>query len=128
MDDLLELLRSAELALQQPSTRNDASKIEALLHESFIEIGRSGASYDRAATISLLTSEEMSGRIVSQDFSLTSLGSDVALLTYCSAIIDDSEEIHSYALRSSIWTHTPDGWRLRFHQGTPTEAFKITDQ
>lgn len=128
MDELLGLLQRAEVALHQPSTRRDASKVGALLHETFLEFGRSGTSYDRAATLDSLASEKINGRVVSQDFAVTMLGESAALLTYKSAIIDDSEQIHRHTLRASIWVHTPDGWKLQFHQGTPTEAFRIADQ
>ena len=127
MDELLELLRRVEVSLHDPSTRRDASKVEALLHESFLEFGSSGTRYDRAAILDLLGSEELGGRVLSQDFAVTSLGTNAALLTYRSMIIDDSKKVHRHTLRASIWVQTPDGWKLRFHQGTPTAAFKTAD-
>ena len=127
MDDLLETLKSAEVALHQPSVRRDTSQVQALLHEPFLEFGRSGARYDRDSILSLLASEEPGdGPILSQDFALTPLGTSAALLTYRSAVVDDSGEIRRHSLRASIWIRTSDGWKLRFHQGTPTEAFKIS--
>lgn len=128
MDELLDFLRRAEVALHEPSTRRDASRVGALLHESFLEFGRSGTSYDRDAILDLLASEESGGRVVSQDFAVTSLGANSALLTYRSAIVEDSGKVHRHTLRASVWMNTPDGWKLRFHQGTPTEAFRIADQ
>lgn len=126
VDDLLRLLRRAETVLHQPSTRRDTSQVQALLHESFLEFGRSGTSYDRVEILDLLASEESVGRVLSQDFALTPLGASAALLTYKSASVDDSGEIHRYTLRASIWIHTPDGWKIRFHQATPTDAFEVT--
>ncbi len=126
MDELLELLRNAEIELHKPGTRRDTSQVRALLHESFLEFGRSGASYDRAAILDLLASEEPIGLVLSQDFALTPLGDSTVLLTYKSACLDDSGEIHRYTLRASIWILTTDGWKIRFHQATPTEAFDVT--
>lgn len=128
MDELVALLRQAEISLHQPNTRCDASKVQSLLHESFLEFGRSGTTYDRGAILNLLASEKPNGRVLSQDFAVMSLGTNAALLTYRSAIVDNSEEIHRHTLRASIWIHTSDGWKLQFHQGTPTESFKIADQ
>lgn len=125
MDELLGLLRRAEVALHQPGTRRDTSQVHALLHESFVEFGRSGTSYDRAAILNLLASEESYGHVLAQDFELTPLGTSAALLTYRSASIDVSGKVHRHTLRASIWIHTADGWKLRFHQGTPTEAFEV---
>ncbi len=125
MEELLALLRRAEVALHQPSTRRDAAKVRALLHESFLEFGRSGTRYDRVTILDLLASGESDRRVLSQDFALTLLGEGAALLTYRSASVNDSGEIHRYTLRTSVWLHTSEGWKLRFHQGTPTEAFEI---
>ena len=125
MDELPRLLQRSEVALHQAGTRRDASKAGELLHESFLEIGRSGAIYDRAAVLELMASEEPRGRIVSQDFAVSRLDESTALLTYRSAIIDDSENSSRHTLRASIWIKTAGGWKLRFHQGTPTEAFRL---
>jgi hypothetical protein len=97
----------------------------ALLHDSFTEFGRSGRSYSRSAILELLASEETSGEVLAQEFEVVELGPNAALLTYRSAVIDESGNAHRHSVRSSIWVQTPDGWKLRFHQGTPTNAFKI---
>lgn len=123
MDELLELLKSAEIALHEPSTRRDRSKVEALLHETFLEIGRSGKCWNRAEMLDYLAAEEVDNRVFSRDFALTLLDTNVALLTYRSAKIDDFGTGSKFTLRSSIWMHTPEGWKLRFHQGTPTRPF-----
>jgi len=125
MDDFLELLRDAEVALHEPSTRHAPSKLDALLHERFLEFGRSGISFDRAEILARLALDESDRRILSQDFAVTPLGASAALLTYRSASVDDSGRVIKHTLRASIWMHTPDGWKLRFHQGTPTEPFAI---
>lgn len=125
MDELLAHLKSAEVSLQAPNVRRDKTRAGELLHESFREFGRSGTSYDRADILELLASEELGGRIVSQDFSLSRLDSNVALLTYKTAVIDDAGKAHRHTLRSSIWIRTENGWKLRLHQGTPTEAFLV---
>ncbi|MDJ0760907.1 MAG: DUF4440 domain-containing protein [Woeseiaceae bacterium] len=126
MNELLGLLRNAEIALHQPDTRRDTSQVQAVLHESFLEFGRSGTIYDRPAILDLLASEQSVGRVLSQDFELIPLGASTALLTYKSASVDESGEIHRYTLRASIWILSADGWKIRFHQATPTEAFDVT--
>lgn len=125
LDELLAHLTSAEVSLQSPDIRRDKTRAGDLLHASFREFGRSGTTYDRADILELLATGEPSGRIVSQDFSLHRLASNVALLTYKTAIIDDSGKAHRHTLRSSIWIRTENGWKLRFHQGTPTDAFLV---
>jgi hypothetical protein len=39
-DDLLRHLRELEVKLHQPEIRRDPSRLDELLHESFIEFGR----------------------------------------------------------------------------------------
>ena len=124
-DELLIPLTRLEHTLHQPTARRDSSRLQDLLHESFVEFGYSGASYDRAGVIDLLASDEAGYQILSRDFELTSLGTHTALLTYKSASIDDHGEVSRYALRASVWALTPTGWRLRFHQATPTAEFEI---
>jgi hypothetical protein len=125
MDGLLEFLRSAEVELHQPGTRRDPSKLSALLHDVFLEFGRSGRTYDRAAIVDLLASEQPAGQVVAQDFEIIELGPDAALLTYRSVVIDERGNAQRHSVRSSVWVQTPDGWKLRFHQGTPTAEFEI---
>jgi len=127
MDDLLELLREAELELHQPSVRRDRDRAAALLHESFFEIGRSGQTYDREAILNLMASasEERSGRVSSRDFAVAELAPGVAMLTYKSAVVNDNGEQERPSMRTSIWILTPSGWKVRFHQGTPTNSFNI---
>jgi hypothetical protein len=39
----------------------------------------------------------------------------VGLVTYVSEVLYEELEIGN---RSSLWTRSPKGWQLRFHQGT----------
>ena len=125
MDELLVSLKGAEKALHEPHTRRDRSKVDALLHEPFLEFGRSGRCWDRAEMLEYLATDRSDSRVVSQDFAVTQLGPTVALLTYRSARVDDTGTASKFTRRSSVWLQTHDGWKLRFHQGTPTEPFEI---
>jgi hypothetical protein len=125
MDGLLKLLRSAEIELHQSSTRRDPSRVGTLLHESFLEFGRSGRSYDRSAILDLLESEEHTGEVLAQDFVVVELSRNAALLTYRSAVMDEHGNAQRHTVRSSVWVQTTDGWKLRFHQGTPTAEFEV---
>lgn len=124
-DELRKQLRHLERSLHRPTVRRDSSKIRELLHESFVEFGYSGASYDRDRVIDFMASDEVGYQILSRNFELTSLGTRTALLTYMSARVDEHGEVSRYARRASVWVLTPAGWKLRFHQGTPTAEFEI---
>lgn len=45
---------------------------------------------------------------------------ETALVTYVSHLIGEEVERSN---RSSIWSRTSDGWKLRFHQGTPRAGY-----
>ncbi len=127
MNKLLEQLKSAEVDLQRPEIRRDARTAGAYLHESFIEFGRSGQIYDRTRMLEMLQTEEPRGRIVSQDYAVARLDENAALLTYRTAVVEGPGSLHRHTLRASLWIKTPNGWKLRFHQGTPTDAFPIDE-
>jgi hypothetical protein len=122
-NDLLQNLRELELALHQPEVRRDPTRLDELLHESFSEFGRSGRSYSRADILELLSHEVSTDAIWSQDFTVAEIAEVVALLRYKSAYLDAVGELRRHTLRSSLWQRTARGWQLRFHQGTPTDAF-----
>jgi hypothetical protein len=59
-DGLCAQLRSLELALLDPATRRDRSRVAELLTEDFEEFGSSGRVWSRAAILELLATEEYS--------------------------------------------------------------------
>jgi hypothetical protein len=69
----------------------------------------------------VVTEKELAA-IHAQDFELTELNEEVALLTYRSAHVDSVGNLYRHTLRSSVWVKTASGWKMRFHQGTPTAA------
>jgi hypothetical protein len=121
--DLLRHFRDLELDLQRLEVRRDRARLDELLHESFVEFGRSGRRYEKADILEQLPVESAPEAMWSQDFELVQLADGVAQFTYRSASIDDNGDLYRYSLRSSLWQRTARGWQMRFHQGTPTEAF-----
>ena len=118
-----EIVKHLELELHQPEVRSDAERISMLLHKSFMECGRSGRFYKRNEILDELLKEEPGVTIWAQDFVAEEISDGIILLTYKSAHISNDGELSRHTFRSSLWQQTPDGWQLRFHQGTPTGAF-----
>lgn len=116
---LLAHLQSLENELHRPATRSDAARLEALLHEDFREIGRSGVAYTKADVLAQLPMEASPADIVADRFELRRLGDAVALLTYRSAHRMEGGALDRLTLRASIWERSGREWRMRFHQGTP---------
>ena len=122
VSELLEALTRLETELHLSETRRDPQRMRELLHEDFEEFGRSGRSYSRREVLAEFSAEQTLPRIAASDFAVHRLGDDLALLTYRTAHVGVSGELSRHTLRSSLWTLTATGWRMRFHQGTPTDA------
>ena len=105
-----EELHELEARLWQTASRFDHAFMDAVLDEDFVEFGRSGRRYDKATLP--MDPIEIDARLT--DYAATPLADDVWLATYVSELGGER------ANRSSLWLRTPSGWRLRFHQGTPT--------
>jgi hypothetical protein len=110
------LLQHLEESLWREETRFDISYMEKVLAEDFMEFGRSGRVYSRAETLAAPRGPIDSAWPLA-DFAIRILTPDVAQVTYNSAVTHNGSV--ERGRRSSIWSRTPDGWVLRFHQGTP---------
>lgn len=122
-EPLLSVLRTLECALHEPRVRRDRARLDALLHPSFSEFGRSGNAYTKTEIVALLLNEQEAVWVHAQDFRVLELAVDVALLTYKSAHVTEGGVLERQSLRSSIWKLGTSGWQLLFHQGTATTAF-----
>ncbi len=118
-----ETVKHLEVELHQPEVRSDAKRVSTLLHKSFVECGRSGRIYKRNDILEELAGENTGNSVWSQDFAAEEISDGVILLTYLSAHINSDEELYRFTFRSSLWQQTPYGWQMRFHQGTPIDAF-----
>jgi hypothetical protein len=85
----------------------------------FLEFGRSGRVYRREDSLAA-PRRPIDAVLPPPDFSARLLHPDVAQVTYNSAVTYDG--VVQRARRSSIWSRTPTGWTLRFHQGTPYDV------
>lgn len=114
-------LQQLESSLLQADTRGSAEKLATLLAEEFIEYGYSGKIYNKSQTIKAVTSAPKDEVISLSDFDVRRLAKNLVLVTYRSEkrLTDGKVKL---ALRSSIWRQTRNGWRIIFHQGTPTDG------
>ena len=121
---LLKELRELEIELHHPEVRSSTKRLETLLHDSFVEFGRSGKIYGKAEIIKRLPTEKVPGSVWSRDFNVQKISEGVALLIYKSAYKNESGELSRHTNRSTLWQHTSQGWQMRFHQGTATDEFE----
>jgi len=120
---LLNQLQELEIELHQFEVRNDKHRLNELLHEFFIEIGRYGKTRHKSDILANLPNKTISGTIWSQDFSIEVLSDDLALIMYKSAMMDEDGNLSIYTFRSSLWQKTTGSWMIRFHQWTPASKF-----
>lgn len=108
----VEVVERLERELLDPAVRADASRVAAILHPEFEEIGRSGRLWARDAIVQELATEEPS-RIGLDVLGADRIADEAILLT-----LRTTDALGS-TLRSSLWQRVDGRWRLRFHQGTP---------
>jgi uncharacterized protein (DUF952 family) len=102
--------------LWMPERRFDPEWMDRILHPNFSEVGASGCVYSRNAIIDT-PPVQFDAQLPHKDYELELVDEDVALARYISH--DTYQGVPRYAHRLSIWINTNEGWRLRFHQGTP---------
>ncbi|MCG9232525.1 nuclear transport factor 2 family protein [Vibrio diabolicus] len=103
----MDILIEQEIELHQYEIRQSKTDIERLIHPSFVEVGKSGTSYDFDSIIEMMDGEESSStRIHSQRYECIHLEPSVQLLRYDSALVSESGEVSDFAKRCSIWAFT----------------------
>jgi hypothetical protein len=90
--------------------------MDALLDESFVEIGASGRIYNRQQTLDAEV-QEINAQLPLPDFSAQLLVPSIALVTYRS-VQTKADGNRREAERSSIWMKKGEKWKIVFHQGT----------
>jgi len=108
-------LKKLEESLWLAETRFDRNYMNNIFAPDFFEIGRSGRIHSREDCLSI-QSGFIDAVVPMQNFKVRLLATDVAHVIYDSEVSYGS--IVEKARRSSIWTKSPEGWQLKFHQGT----------
>lgn len=113
----IEKLSKLEESLWKRETRFNESYMRSILSDGFFEFGRSGRIYSIETSLSA-PDQEINATSPLKDFAIHEVGQAVALVTYISEVQYEDLEVGN---RSSLWKKTDSGWKLMFHQGTPTE-------
>ena len=117
-DEIAAELKRLEETLLSLEVRRSRARLDALLADDFLEYGPSGRIYDKSAILGM-TDKSYDGRLSLQEFSATALAPSVALVRY-RTLLRRANGRESHVLRCSVWSLTEEGWKLVFHQGTPT--------
>ena len=116
--EVCEHLKRLEMSLHTVEVRSDQARLGGLLHDEFVEFGRSGKIYSKCVVLEEFQDYSQPFDIVSRDYQFAEIGAKAVLVTYRSAHLDSNRNEHRHSLRSSIWQKTEQGWVMRFHQGT----------
>lgn len=116
--DAVKAAVDGELRLLDPDVRASAALSSQLLDPEFVEFGASGTRWDLQSIIAMMSSESpaTASPVEVSEMSAVVLAPGIVHLTYL------SDRAGRRARRSSLWRQTATGWRLYFHQGTPTDA------
>jgi hypothetical protein len=116
LSGVLAELISREPIFHRPELGITRAEFENMTVADFWEIGASGRRYGREQVLHAL---EKRYAVPHDDiwettnFDCRKLAEHVYLLTY--NLLQNNER---RTRRSTIWQHTPDGWKIVFHQGT----------
>ena len=126
--ELVEHLRNLEVELHRLETRQNRERLEQLLHPDFLEFARSGRRYSRNEVLAEFSTAGASMAPVRvEHFHAAPIDGGAVLVTYVSAHESADGKLHRRTLRSSLWIETEAGWRMRFHQGTPSDEVPSTE-
>lgn len=98
------------------------AELDALLHDEFTELGRSGQVYRKEDLMRASTDTPPDATDVESDgFHLEMASETEAVLAYHSADRLASGQLVRHASRVSTWQYLDGRWQLRCHQATPKE-------
>ncbi len=98
-----------EQQLLTPSLREDRAAAGELLADEFIEIGKSGRTFDKQQVLQSMHEASLPSALTIEQFQVRQLAPTVVLVNY----------LCGNAKRSSIWRESNDQWQMVFHQATP---------
>jgi hypothetical protein len=113
------LIKQLEEELLWRAARKDAERLNELIADEFIEIGKSGKIYTKQALIDALKNEKFTKSDIT-DYKISFISDTIALIVYTSKIYDKAKSKVQSTIRSSIWKSFNGEWKMIFHQGTPT--------
>jgi hypothetical protein len=90
--------------------------MERTFAAGFFEIGRSGRLWSRS-DCQAAEAHPINIELPLPEFAVHAVTDDAVLVTYISRTVTDGVPLNSR--RCSLWSHTREGWQLRFHLGTP---------
>jgi len=110
-------LRQLEVELLSEATRTNLRRLNEIIADEYLEIGKSGKIYSKPEVIEALKKEKYK-EIKISGFEITPITDSVILAVYTAYQNRAEKNTIVRSVRSSIWKLFGAGWKIIFHQGT----------
>jgi hypothetical protein len=111
-------IKQLEEELLTRAARKNAERLNELIADEFIEIGKSGKRYTKQELIDTLRNEEFTKSEIT-DYKITFITDAIVFIVYTENHYNKAKNKVQSTIRSSIWKSYSGKWKMVFHQGTP---------
>jgi ribonuclease HI len=123
LSPLEQALIGHEKNLIEAKKKDDAAFFKRTVSTDFALVGVDGQLLEREEAIDELGDSGLV-ELTPYDIKVVTVGEDAAVVTYDAIVRKAPEEDQGppprYQHFSSVWVKQGDGWKLKFHQATPT--------
>lgn len=118
LKNITEHLWQLELKLLQTDLMLNSTLIDNLISSDFEEINSNGQVNSRVEVVNWLLHKDKNIHWSLTDFRIRELADDVILVIYIAKRHDDPNRANKGSIRSSIWKHKNQRWKILFHQAS----------
>lgn len=118
LQGIAEHIKQRELELLQTDWRANPALIDDWLSADFEEIGSDGQVSQRVDVVNWLLNKDNATQWSLTDFRIKALTDDWIMAIYSVKKSNDPSSIRKGSIRTSIWQHQGNHWKMVFHQAT----------
>jgi len=118
LQGIAEHIQQRELELLQSNWRADPALIDNWLSADFEEIGSDGQISTRNDVINWLLNKDNAIQWALTDFRIKALTDGLVMAVYIAKKSNDRSITSQGSIRTSIWQHQGNHWKMVFHQAT----------
>ena len=118
LKNITEHLWQLELKLLHTDLMLNSNLIDNLISSDFEEINSNGQVSSRIEVVNWLLQRDKNIQWSLTDFRIKELADDVILVIYIAKRHDDPDRVNKGSIRSSIWKHKNQRWKILFHQAS----------
>ena len=115
---ITEHIKRLELKLLTTNLKGDSALIDELLSDDFEEISSNGQINPRGDVVNWLLGKDNHIQWSLTDFRIKVLTDDLVMAIYVARKLNDPNSTSKGSVRTSIWKHQGDRWKMLFHQAS----------